>query len=95
MRLFVTTVQKMRKNTNLKPWNKIGIYYETESELVKRVINKFYDQVCEELIYKVYEMKDFDKSQPEIKTQESDLNGHLVKFTITDFDGTFLNPLVS
>lgn len=90
MRLFITTVQKMRKNTYLKPWNKIGIYYETDSQLVNKVVNKFYDQICEELIYKVYEMKDWDKTQKEIKTQETDLNGQMVKFTITDFDGTFL-----
>jgi len=90
MRLFITTVQKMRKNTKLKPWNKIGIYYKTDSQLVNQVINKFYDTICLELIYKVYEMDNINDQEPVIGTQECDLNGHKVLVTITDVVGDFV-----
>ena len=38
-RLFVTTVQNIRKETNLKPWDKIGIYYESSDSQFRELLN--------------------------------------------------------
>lgn len=89
-RLFVGETQKMRKEAKLKPWNKIGIYYKTNSQLVDQVINKFYDSICQELIYAVYEQDNMNKDAVIISTKEHNLHGHIVLVTITDVDNDFV-----
>lgn len=55
MRLLIVNIQQMRKETSLRPWDKINIYYQTESETIKNVINKYYQTICQELTYNVIE----------------------------------------
>lgn len=84
MRLFITSVQRLRKDTKLKPWNKIKIYYETDSDKFKSVIGKFYDTICQELIYKVYDMSDINNDDPLIVTKSVKILDIDVKITLTE-----------
>jgi isoleucyl-tRNA synthetase len=91
MRLFIVTVQKMRKNTKLKPWNKINIYYETKNPALHTVVNKKKTEIVQELLYPVYAVS----CQEEIKegvitSQDKMILEHSVKITITDATGEFL-----
>ena len=88
-RLFIVAVQKMRKNTKLRPWNRIGIYYETNSQLVKDTINKFNKEIEEELLYPVHNMQDRILTEKEIVSEKCDINSNEVTILITDMDGTF------
>ncbi|ARF09657.1 isoleucyl-tRNA synthetase [Indivirus ILV1] len=85
MRLFIVTVQKMRKNTNLRPWNKIGIYYKTQSELVKNAIINNQKNINEELFYEVkYLEDDVIIKEKIIISQKVNLERELVNIIITD-----------
>lgn len=88
-RLFIVAIQQMRKNTKLRPWNKIGIYIETSSSLIKNMINKFSQEIEQDLLYPVKEMKDRIINEKEIVTQKCDVNGIDVTITITDAVGDF------
>ena len=81
MRLFIVSVQKMRKNTNLRPWNKIGIYYETDSDVFEKAICKQIKNINEEL---GYEVKFGISLEPVIIASTLVLEGHTVHVTITD-----------
>jgi len=88
-RLFIVAVQQMRKNTKLRPWNKIGIYFESSNPLIRNMINKFSQEFEQELLYPVKEMQDRIPTEQEIVTQKCDINGIDVTITITDAVGDF------
>lgn len=85
MRLFIVTVQKMRKNTSLRPWNKIGIYYQTDSDLIKRTIICNQQNINEELFYEVkYLDNDVEIIEKIIISNSVTLGEETVIITITD-----------
>jgi len=55
MRLLIVNIQKMRKETSLRPWDKINIYYQTKSDIVKNVIKQYYQTIHQELTYDIIE----------------------------------------
>ncbi len=89
-RLLVVAIQSMRKNTKLKPWNKIGIYYRSDSKLIDRVLTKYNKEITEQLIYPVYPINQRDFSQKEITSLTQEINGEAVYLLITDLTGEFL-----
>lgn len=84
MRLFIVSVQNMRKQVKLKPWNKINIYYKTESDLIKNIINKFYNRIVEELLYNVYSMNEKNIDEKIIISSEKEIYGSKILLTITE-----------
>lgn len=54
-RLFINAVQNMRKNTELHPWDQIGIYYQTESPLLNDLLVQNADYLKEQLMYGIME----------------------------------------
>ena len=83
-RLFIVEVQSMRKKTKLRPWNRIGIYFYCSDININKVINKFADEIKEELLYPVFEMKDRKLDENEIISQECEINGSMINIAITD-----------
>lgn len=57
MRLLVTSIQQIKKNTCLRPWDKIKMYYETNDDELAQMIQKFNKQITEELIYELQLME--------------------------------------
>ena len=51
--LFVRAVQEMRKNTNLHPWNKIGIYFKSNNKLLINVLEEYQDDISKKLFYNI------------------------------------------
>lgn len=82
MRLFVVSVQNLRKQTKLNPWDKINIYYQTDSEMVTQSIEKHYNQIETELLYPVFNSK-HNESEKVIESKEFNINDHTVNITIT------------
>jgi len=90
-RLLIVQIQKMRKNTKLRPWNKIGIYYKTDSELIDQVILKYYDEIAQELNFPVCPIDKCKETEAEIISTNCDINGINVWIKITDLDGSFFD----
>lgn len=85
MRLIVTTIQNMRKRTNLRPWDKIGIYYHSDNEFITDVVNDKYDIITQELIYPMHKLDgDIEMKGTEIIREECDILGLKVTIIITD-----------
>jgi isoleucyl-tRNA synthetase len=82
-RLFVGTIQKLRKEAKLKPWNKINIYYETESNRLIDAINKYKSKIVEELIYDIKNKSCPTNEEIIISKDNIDLYGNVVKITIS------------
>lgn len=83
-RLLIVAIQKMRKDAKLKPWNKIGIYYKTDSQLITQVLTSYHNDITQELIYPVYHIDKRDVSEREIVSTDHDINGQKVNVVITD-----------
>lgn len=83
-RLFVVAVQKMRKNTKLRPWNKIGIYYSTTDDLINKVLHNNAESIKTELLYGINLLNNRNMNEPEIKTCEYEINKSKIIITITD-----------
>lgn len=90
MRLFIVSVQQMRKKTKLRPWNKIGIYYKTDNDLINKVIEKRRDDIKQELLYDVYKMENRNMDEREIVTSDCNICDGVVLVTITDIVGDFI-----
>lgn len=90
-RLLIVAIQNMRKSTKLRPWNKIGIYYKTENQLIKKVFDKYHTEITQELIYPVHEMDKRNMSEREIISLDHDINGETVFIVITDVVGDFVS----
>lgn len=91
MRLFIVAVQKMRKVTSLRPWNKIGIYYHTDNELINKVLTERLNDLKQELLYEVQQMQNRNLNEKEITTDENEIYGSTVTITITDAAGDFFS----
>jgi isoleucyl-tRNA synthetase len=83
-RLFIITVQKMRKKTSLKPWNKINIYYETQSQEIDQMIKKNYSSIVETLIYKVYPMFHKKDNEKILISEKTSIYNYPISFTICE-----------
>ncbi|CAH6421283.1 Isoleucyl-tRNA synthetase [uncultured virus] len=91
MRMFIYNVQKMRKNTKLRPWNKINIYFKSDNtKIVSIICDKFYKKICEELIYNVDELKKEMKLDNIIIENEFEICGYKINVVITDPIGDFI-----
>lgn len=53
IRLFVIEIQKFRKECGLHPWDKICIYYDTDSYEIKNIINKNYSLIYNKIKYDI------------------------------------------
>lgn len=80
-RLFATGVQRMRKLTKLKPWNKIIVYYETESKDMSNFLGKMYQEINKIIDSKLKEKTDGDYLDKPIITKELEVNN--CKITVT------------
>lgn len=80
MRLVVSEIQNMKKSTNLKPWDQVNIYCETDPEM-QVLINKYADKSRVELSSDIHLYSPPDNT---IITEKSTvINSHIVKLTIT------------
>lgn len=82
-RLFVVNVQQMRKDTNLRPWNKIHIYYETDSDQLRKIVDKHRSEIQNTLHYEVTEGYVKKDDEEDVISRECDLVGINVKLWIT------------
>lgn len=82
-RLFIVAVQKMRKQTKLRPWNKIGIYYETYDFMIHQVLNKKADLIKQELLYGIDKMENRNMEEPVVITDTHEIASGSVVITIT------------
>ena len=53
-KLFVRSVQELREESGLHPWDKIEIYYKTNNNL-SNAIKMYKDNIENDLMYKIYE----------------------------------------
>lgn len=95
-RLYVVAVQSMRKKTLLRPWNKIGIYYDVldnpdtdpkmKSELVN-MLTAYKDTLTEDLEYPSSPISECLEDDPLIITEMiHDIYGCKLLIRITDYD---------
>jgi isoleucyl-tRNA synthetase len=85
MRLFIVSVQKLRKNSSLRPWNKIGIYYQTDSDVIVRTIESNLKLINEELLYEVKRVNSREEIHEQVViSMQTELEGEKVAITITD-----------
>lgn len=83
MRLFIVSVQKMRKNNNLRPWDKIRIYYKTHSESIKKAIINNQKNINEELLFETsYLNSDTIINEKNIISQTITLHNELIEIII-------------
>jgi isoleucyl-tRNA synthetase len=82
-RLFIVAVQKMRKQTKLRPWNKIGIYYETYDFMIYQVLNKKADLIKQELLYGIDKMENRNMEELVVITDKHEIANGSVLITIT------------
>lgn len=80
-RLFIRAIQNMRKNSELKPWNKIYIYYQTEDQKFIDMVKEFNDTLVHELLYPVFN-DEYPKDKKLVKEDKHDINGAVVKIAI-------------
>lgn len=80
MRLFIAAVQKLRKTTNLRPWDKIEIYYQCTTEILKNAINNNLNNINLELMYPVYYSDNIIKTIISSKCEK--LDGYEINITL-------------
>ena len=68
--LFIREVQDMRKTTNLHSWDKIGIYYRTDSIFLLNLLSEFHDEISKNLLYEI--KHDDARHESEIIVSEKD-----------------------
>lgn len=85
-RLLISGIQQIRKTTNLKPWNKIAIYYETFEQIIQ-VFLKYKDDIEKELDYPVLPMEYSINMMPTI-VSKFNIKDDKVIILIKDVDGT-------
>ncbi|AYV82058.1 MAG: isoleucyl-tRNA synthetase, partial [Homavirus sp.] len=84
-RLFVVEVQQMRKNTKLRPWNRIKIYYQSDSDTINNTLVKYNDEIIEDLGYQIYPLSNYDcDMEPMIVNNTTVLCGETVNILISD-----------
>ena len=76
---FATTIQKMRKEADLKPYNPIKIYYQCEKDLVE-IFTKYYHIINEKVVYEVVNEKYLgDKEKVIIEKDYDGINIIIIK----------------
>jgi isoleucyl-tRNA synthetase len=90
-RLLIVAIQNMRKSTKLRPWNRIGIYYQTDNKLIEHVFDKYQNEITQELIYPVYPIDKDNGSEKVIIEQMNEINDDQVFIKITDAVGDFFS----
>ena len=60
--LFVRTIQDLRKEANLHPWNPIKIYYQTNNSNLLNILNEHIDIIIERIGYDVALKPELDSS---------------------------------
>lgn len=79
IKLFTSTIQKMKKNTTLKPWDPVNIYY---SDKIETTITEFSDKILKDLIHPIYPIKNYS-NQEIIVSDNFDILGTSVDIIIT------------
>ncbi len=92
-RMFGVTVQNMRKHSNLHPWNPIKIFYDDSDHEIKRIIEKYKNDIEEHLGNNIYPHFMMDDQDKELIIKE--INGDpswstCPTIVITDKTGEFL-----
>jgi isoleucyl-tRNA synthetase len=87
-RLFVKAVQNMRKTSNLKPWNKIGIYYQSDDTSFMEMVNNNLSELRNLLLmHDICKYGEYvDGSELTIKQQIHDIDNVEVMILITSKD---------
>lgn len=80
-RLLIVGIQKIRKDTNLRPWDKIKIYYKTCNSLTY-VFTKFSNEISEELNYPVLRIEELSDRTNHIVTSNFKVGDDEVAITI-------------
>jgi isoleucyl-tRNA synthetase len=80
-RLYITTVQGLRKATNLRPWNKIKIYYDTKDSDMLDMLGKYREELKEELLYYSYPIGEYDGREC-IANEKCDISDVMVGIVI-------------
>jgi isoleucyl-tRNA synthetase len=93
-RMFVTKIQHMRKDTELRPWNKIGIYYGVSDESFKNTIIKYSLELATDLLYEVHPLDEIDSDESVIISEKTIIDGCDIEFVITDPTGTIVRAVV-
>jgi isoleucyl-tRNA synthetase len=83
-RLLIVGIQEMRKNTRLRPWDKINIYYKSSS-FIENVFLKFKNEIDQELNYPVLQMDGLHEHINKITESQFDVNGENVFIIITSY----------
>ena len=89
-RIFVTTVQHMRKETLLRPWNKIKIYYDTPDKNLIATLDKHREKIVEDLIYDIYPLPATGLDESMIVAKDAVIDGSPIKIIITDPTGELM-----
>ncbi len=82
-RLFVSFVQGLRKETQLRPWDKIKIYYETDDKELNNVMVKHEKTIVEELIYQIYPFDQYDAREESVTMSKTQIGDSDVRILIT------------
>lgn len=82
-RLFVVSVQKMRKTSKLRPWNKIRIYYKTDNGLILKTLAKNAEKIGTELLYPISPETSYDLDKV-IKSETNTINNSDIVITLVD-----------
>ncbi len=88
--LFIRNVQDMRKKTDLHPWNKIGIYYDTDSPELGSILKEFRDEISDSLIYEINHISKKKSHEKNIIRKDCLVGKEKIHITITDMTGEFI-----
>jgi isoleucyl-tRNA synthetase len=60
IRLIIVGIQQLRKNSNLRPWNDIIIYYKLQDNSFLKIIQLYYDKLFSKIKYPIYNFDEYN-----------------------------------
>ena len=80
IRIFIMEIQQLRKNAGLHPWDNIFIYYETNDNQLKVIINNYLDKIHKKISKPIYYYSDI--------INNTHLGNFIIKNTLNKIDVT-------
>lgn len=80
-KLFVRTVQEMRAEAGLHPWDKISIFYSSVED-IENVLTTYKDMIENDLMYSIHK-KDVSQYGDVLIDKSTEIDGHKVDIVIT------------
>lgn len=74
-KLFIRSIQELRKINNLHPWDPISIYYGSENNQLLDIINNYSDIISNDLDKPIYQMHDLDSTKKIIANEICSIDG--------------------